>query len=271
MARRALCGSALSATLTILIAATAHPAAHAQDTLDAAHDRQARALFEAGREAHAAGEYEQALGFFQQSYDLSHRTELLFNIAQSADRARHDRVALEAYEQFLQLMPDTPQRTLIEGRMAFLRRQLEQPSELAEDPEGGASEEAAAEPAAAEDEPPDELLGPVEEAPATTGGDSTAGWVLIGVSAAVAVTGAVLIGIGLSDRARVETAPDLARWAEYEAAFSRAEPLTIAGIVLAGVGLVGTAIGIVLVTTTGRGGSTQVGVGPGSVRIRGSF
>ena len=61
-------------------------------------ETEARALFEAGRQAFTDGRFEDALQRFSQSYELSHRAELLFNIGQAADRLRRDAEALAAFE-----------------------------------------------------------------------------------------------------------------------------------------------------------------------------
>jgi tetratricopeptide (TPR) repeat protein len=93
--RRALAVAAVVA-ITIGLGATA---ARAQEL--SANDQEARSLFESGRSAFAQGRYEAALSRFQEAYELSGRSALLYNIATTHDRLRHDREAIESFEAFL--------------------------------------------------------------------------------------------------------------------------------------------------------------------------
>jgi tetratricopeptide (TPR) repeat protein len=92
----------------------------------ASADDAARWLFNSARDAFEAGDYETALERFQQSYQLSHRPALLFNIGTTLDRLRRDADALAAFEQYLELVPDAPNRGEIEGRAAVLRQSIEE-------------------------------------------------------------------------------------------------------------------------------------------------
>jgi tetratricopeptide (TPR) repeat protein len=93
---------------------------------EAPGDEEARALFRAGRAAFDEGRYEAALERFEQSYALSERPALLYNIGQAADRLRHDARAVDAFERYLaETEPDAPNRTAVEARLVVLRRQLE--------------------------------------------------------------------------------------------------------------------------------------------------
>lgn len=95
-------------------------------------DDEARGLHAAGAAAFNAGRYEDALQYFLRAYDLSHRAALLYNVGQAADRARHDEVALDAFERYLAGVTDIENRAEIEGRVRVLRAAiLERRSELA--------------------------------------------------------------------------------------------------------------------------------------------
>src|SRR5688572_29691924 len=85
-----------------------HASVSAQQTEWA--DAEARTLFGLGNAAYTEGRYRAALDYFQQAYDLSRRPQLLFNIAQAADRLREDRRALEAFETYLREVPESPDR-----------------------------------------------------------------------------------------------------------------------------------------------------------------
>ena len=92
--------------------------AHAQR--ESARDREARNLFAAGQDAFGGGNYPRALEYFEQAYELSQRSGLLYNIAVTADRMRNDARALEAFRGYLAAEPDTERRAEVEARIAFL-------------------------------------------------------------------------------------------------------------------------------------------------------
>ena len=91
-------------------------------------EAEARALFEAGRNAFEDGRFDAALQRFTEAYALSHRPELLYNIGQAADRLRHDAEAVRAFEQYLELVPDAPNRRRVELRLEALRRLMAEAS-----------------------------------------------------------------------------------------------------------------------------------------------
>jgi tetratricopeptide (TPR) repeat protein len=94
------------------------------DTLEL-EDVEGRARFEAGRIAFIQRRFEDALEDFRRAYDLTRRAELLYNIGAAADRLRQDEVALDAYERFLDEVPDAPTREEVESRIAMLRMAVE--------------------------------------------------------------------------------------------------------------------------------------------------
>jgi tetratricopeptide (TPR) repeat protein len=88
---------------------------------------EAAALFEAGRQAHWSGRYEQALQYFQGAHELSQRPELLYDIAAAADRSRkNDQLALESLQQFLAQKPDSPLASAVEARVKVLEQVVEE-------------------------------------------------------------------------------------------------------------------------------------------------
>jgi tetratricopeptide (TPR) repeat protein len=89
-------------------------------------DEVARGLFQAGKAAYEAGNYSEALGFFQQAHARSGRPELLFNIGQAADRLRQDEKAIEALRAYLAQLPDAPNRVEVEARIRALEHALEE-------------------------------------------------------------------------------------------------------------------------------------------------
>ncbi|MDB4973091.1 MAG: hypothetical protein JWN48_1432 [Myxococcaceae bacterium] len=95
---------------------------HAQGSeADLSADAEARLLFDAGRIAFDTGRYSAALDYFERSYALSGRTELLYNLAVASERLRRDQQALEHYEAYLTRAPDSERAELVRSRIAFLR------------------------------------------------------------------------------------------------------------------------------------------------------
>jgi hypothetical protein len=88
------------------------------------HDKQARALFEQGRDAYGDGRYREAWSLFHQAYQLSGRPELLFNIGQTADRLGQDGDALRAFDMYLQRLPNAPNRRDVENRVHALQERV---------------------------------------------------------------------------------------------------------------------------------------------------
>ncbi|MCB9593497.1 MAG: hypothetical protein H6719_12255 [Sandaracinaceae bacterium] len=224
---------------------------------DATLEGEARALYEAGAAAYAGGRYGEALAHFQRSYELSGRPELLNNIGSAAERDRQDELAVESYERFLAEVPDTPIRPRVERRIEALRRLL---AEAREAPEASTG--------------PAETQGPAAGSPADDGGAGPAPWIVVGIGAAVAVVGGVLLGIGLADRSAVETPGAGAIWTdETQASYERGPALLTSGAILLPVGVVAVAAGVVwAVVSLGDGGdAASVAFGPGTVELRGRF
>ncbi len=88
----------------------------------------ARRLFEEGRSAYEAGDYELAVERFEQALELVRdvqvRVLMLLNIGQAYDRLRMDEEALDAYEQYARLMPEGPRIDFVRKRIRTLRRAL---------------------------------------------------------------------------------------------------------------------------------------------------
>lgn len=75
------------------VSSYAQPAAGPTDEIARSHAENGGRYFQLGRYADAAHE-------FQAAYELSHRPELLFNLARALENAARDREALGAYERF---------------------------------------------------------------------------------------------------------------------------------------------------------------------------
>jgi tetratricopeptide (TPR) repeat protein len=103
-----------SAIVIVLVALTA--IAHAEPS-------EPERLYNTGQVAYDAKRYDDALGAWERSYQLSRLPALLFNIAQAHRlRARPGdcTMASEAYRNFIKLDPQSPQRGVAEGFLAEL-------------------------------------------------------------------------------------------------------------------------------------------------------
>ena len=97
--------------------------AQAQDESEGgSEDALGRAEFVHGRDAYAAGNYEESLVAFSRAYELTGRKALLYNIGLAHDRLRHDAEALAAFEEYLEHVPDSQFRDQVEGRISALRQ-----------------------------------------------------------------------------------------------------------------------------------------------------
>lgn len=193
-----------------------------------------RALFDEGRTAYQAGDFSTALERFQGSYELTHEPALLFNMGAAADRLRRDEQALGYYRTYLDALPDAPNAAEVRGRVQNLEAAVE--SRRAQEARAAAELERAHERARAESARANALGTP--RAP-------TAAWITTGVSLGVAAVGGILFGLGRRDVNTVQDAPEGTAWNDVAGADERAPKLTGAGIALMGVGLAGTAAGLV--------------------------
>lgn len=213
-------------------------------------ERVARELFEQGREAYTEGRFEDARELFERSYERSGRPELLYNIAQAAERTRDDEHALETYRAFLEALPDAPERDFVEARIVFLsERQRDRAAAASAQPSPGLD------------------LGPAPVALLAGGG-------------AVAVGGAALLAVALRGRNQVEGASEGSSYARVRRRGERARGLGYAGQVALGLGVAAAVTGAVLFALDGDGDGAvtapasarvTVGVGLGHVSVSGSF
>jgi tetratricopeptide (TPR) repeat protein len=199
----------------------------------------ARELAESARSAADEGRFDEAEADFRRAYELSADPELLFEAARAAEHADHDAAALDAYEEYLRVEPQSDRRSVVEARIAALRAR-------------GAGVGTPPEPERRED-------------------PSVAGWLLFGVSLLVAAGGVVLIGLAVADVDRVEEAERFTRWSELRDAYERSEPISIAGIVMASAGAVGAGIGLVWALVSQPDERVALRIGPGSLALRSSW
>ena len=96
----------------------AQPTAAVKPSLEAL-DR-ARLAYARGQAAFERGEYQVALVAFQEAYGNVPNPIVLVSVAESAGKAGHVDLALEAYDKYLQLRPDAPDRADVQQKRALL-------------------------------------------------------------------------------------------------------------------------------------------------------
>jgi hypothetical protein len=167
--------------------------AHARDDVQAAREHfiKGKRLYDLGRFADAAKEYEAA-------YEEKDDPALLFNIGQAHRLAGHAKASLLAYKAFLRNVPSAPNQVEVEARIRELQVIVDQQTR--------SEQEAAAKAEASKPKP--EVTKPANETTTatTTRADLTARpvaaekplvkkpwfWAVIGASAAVVATGVAL-------------------------------------------------------------------------------
>lgn len=83
-------------------------------------DSRARSHFRVGRSMYDAGRFAEAAVEFQSAYDLSHRSDLLYNVYLAHRDAQNEPAALAALRLYLAEVADAPDREHLEARLAAL-------------------------------------------------------------------------------------------------------------------------------------------------------
>jgi hypothetical protein len=119
---RSLGGSGrLACAVAVLACSLAASTALAQHRQNGDADVEAHGYFERGRHAYEDAHYEEALAAFQQAYSLRPLPELLYNIGQCADRIGRRDLAIDAFQRYLDAMPDASNRVEVATRLQLLR------------------------------------------------------------------------------------------------------------------------------------------------------
>lgn len=161
------------ATLVLSLCATPSFAQRAR-----ASDERARELYLLGDDLYSQGRYEEALAAFEESYQLSERPLLLFNIANAQERSGQWQGAIESLERYLP-HADEAERSRVESRIESLRRRVERLEAMQQVPEPD-EPDVTPEPPDEPEEEPRSLAGPLVLA---TGGALLAGGVVSAILA----------------------------------------------------------------------------------------
>ncbi len=88
-------------------------------------DQEARALFMAAQVAFDEGRFESAVQYFLQSYQLSGRPELLYNIGNTYDRLQQPEEALDYFDRYLRERPNADNHMQVAARARLLRQSVD--------------------------------------------------------------------------------------------------------------------------------------------------
>ncbi len=151
-------------------------------------DQDARQLFQAAQVLYTDGDFERAGQMFESAYELSGRTQMLYNAYLAYRDGQMHADAQRVLGQYLD-QPDAQNRHQLEARLAALQRAAE------ESERSGASEETRAESVASSDDPGDSGEVPATATPEEAASDTDVTHELEGTSGRSAV-GPVVVGAG---------------------------------------------------------------------------
>jgi len=225
--------------------------AAAQDISD--EERRARQLAHEGELAYGDGRFDEAAVLIRRAYEVFREPVLLHNLGRALESAGDERGAVDAYERYLDEVPDAEDRALIEGRLRQLREDVAEDERLRSSASSGAptGSEASAE---AVDDGGSVVIGPL---------------VLGGVGLLVVTAGVVsgVLALGKEADADAEPVHQRARRllddAETLAAVTNA--LLIGGAVVVAVATTW------LVIALGSEEEVSLRIGPGSFAVAGHF
>jgi tetratricopeptide (TPR) repeat protein len=104
--------------------------------LTAAQKEEAKRSVADGRQAYGEGRFQEAADLFEQTYELTHAPELLYNLARCYERLGDNGRAADQYEMYLRMSPDAEDREEVEKKIAELRPAEPETEPLPEKEEG---------------------------------------------------------------------------------------------------------------------------------------
>lgn len=259
--------------LVFLLLSAAPVLAQEGGATDADLDARAQVHFHAGSDYYERGDYENALRELTIAYEMSSRPELLYNLGACHERMANWGEAARFYEAYLSALPDVENRDAIGERIARLRERAVVPATgtgVATDVTTEVTTEGGTEVATRAADAPDGA--PTAATAGGGGGPHPVAFVVLGAGALGLATFAVLGGLTLAE--------DQALASECGTACSPArasslESLALGADISLGIGAALAVVGVVLLFTTSDGSGTSetaaLRVGPGGLRLEGSF
>lgn len=94
------------------------------DTLTAEEEARVISMIDEGQDLYDAGEFSKALSVFNELYELFPHPDINYRVALCYERLGEDEMAVQHYRQFLEQVPDAPERGRIEGTIRTLERRI---------------------------------------------------------------------------------------------------------------------------------------------------
>lgn len=210
---------------------------------DDASDELARRHFDSGAAYLEESDYDNALKAFQKSYDLSHRPEILLNIATVQERRGDLAAAITALQAYLAAAPQSDRAETTRLRIQNLQKRLD--------------ETAAAQPPAPipPPPPPPQAAPPAPPPPAPppkSEPDRLPAYIAFGVGGAGLVTAVVT---GIVANAKYQDAKDHCGPNCTDDQVSSVKTMALVSTIATGVAIVGAGVGVTLLLTSSSSGS----------------
>ncbi len=218
-------------------------------------ERRARQLSYEGEQAYAEGRFDEAVVLIRRAYELFEEPLLLHNLGRALESTGDEEGAVDAYERYLEAMPDADNRAHVEGRLRSLR------AEIAED--------AVRQQTTAEDGALSE--GPERDDP-SSGGVSAGPFIIGGIGVATLVAGTVTGVLALDKQTEARDEPVQERAQELLDEGATLATVTNIFLVAGGV-LVAAGVTWLVIELAGDDEDVpvEVGLGLGSVTLAGRF
>ncbi len=219
-------------------------------------DKRALELFDKGKAAYRQGQFEEAIRFLREAYDLKAEPVLLYNLARAYEGKGLLGEAADTYDRYLATAGDIPDRGAITKKVETLRALI---AERAAKPKDEPSEP-----------PPRPDPKPTPAPAADTPSPSPAPWIVAAFGAAGLGVGGVLGGLALSRNDDAAGAPSQAETAELRAdaedlALGSTISLAVGGAILAA-GVVWGIVDVTVLSAPAEQPSVSVRVGPGALQ-----
>jgi tetratricopeptide (TPR) repeat protein len=213
-----------------------------------------------GRAYYGTGRFDEAAREFERAHELSSQPELLYDLFLARRDAGHIASAIEALEQFLDQVPNAPERDRLTARLNNMRRLQARRSADRDSEESGAGAEPDARGTAAATEGTEAVRVPSDAPPPRAAlpapeleepeGRSIAPWLVMGLGAALIIGGTTTGALALRSQRRLDRLcgdpglcpPD----SGFEAQVSRGRTLATATDVLLGLGIASLGAGVAL-------------------------
>jgi tetratricopeptide (TPR) repeat protein len=231
----------------------------------------ASALYAQSATAYKAGHFAEAASLLQRAYELSHAPVLLYNLARAYEGMGAIEDAASAYERYLDLEPNPPDRGAIQTRIATLRNEIEERRVMQKQRD---EERARAERERAEREARDKIL-----LTARRRTPSALPWIVAGFGVVAGVgTGVGLGEVALSRHSDAEANPQgkasAAQQGQAQTFATGADIAFVSGGVVAAAGIVWGIVDVFRGTPrvdTGVRPGARVDLSPMGATLRGSF